>query len=77
MKLKVETGPDERFPKSFEWDGRRHKVISIGRRKNIDDELFMLVMTSQNNIFELAFRASNQGWRLVRTPQDFGKQHLV
>jgi len=77
MKLKVEAGLDGRLPKSFEWHGRRHKVISIGRRWNVDDEHFMLVMTSQDNIFELAFHPLKQTWRLLRTPQDFGKQSFV
>lgn len=77
MKLKVEAGPDGLFPKSFEWHGRRQEVISIGRRWDVDDELFMLVMTSQDDIFELAFNPFKQTWRMLRSPQDFGKQPFV
>ncbi|MCH7586803.1 MAG: hypothetical protein IIC78_02010 [Chloroflexi bacterium] len=77
MNLNLETGPEGRFPKSFEWHGVRQVVISIGRHRIVDDELFMLIMANEDNIFELAFHRLEQTWRVHRTPRDFGKRRFV
>ncbi len=61
-------------PSAFEWRGRRFSVASIGRQWQAGEERRILVMTPQQQTFELAFLAGQGAWRLRRAPRDFGER---
>ena len=58
-------------PLAFSWRGRRYRVTSIGRQWEQDGERHFLVMTLDEQVYELAYLQKEGGWRLRRRPQDF------
>ncbi len=56
------------IPVSFAWEGRRYKVADRGRTWVEDDAQCFLVMTAQEEIFELRLMADGR-WMLARAPE--------
>ncbi len=60
------------FPLAFIWQGRRYSISSLGRQLEQDGERRFLVMTLNEQIYELAYQPMEGTWRLSRRPGDFG-----
>ena len=58
-------------PLAFSWRGKRYRVTSIGRQWEQDGERHFLVMTPDEQVYELAYLQKEGDWRLRRRPQDF------
>jgi len=58
-------------PLAFSWQGKRNQVASIGRQWEQDGERHFLVMTPDEQVYELAYLPKEECWRLCRRPQDF------
>jgi hypothetical protein len=60
-------------PLTFEWRGRRHVVVSLGRQWDQDNEQHFLVMTPDDRVYELALAPdpprSGGTWWLCRAPE--------
>jgi len=58
-------------PLAFSWRGKRYHVASIGRQWEQDGERHFLVMTPDEQVYELAYLLKEGCWRLRRRSQDF------
>ena len=58
-------------PLAFSWRGKQYRVTSIGRQWEQDGERHFLVMTPDEQVYELAYLQKEGCWRLRRRPQDF------
>lgn len=58
-------------PIAFLWQGKRLRIASLGRRWEKESERHFLVMTHDEQVYELVFLTTECGWRLRRRPQDF------
>jgi len=56
------------MPVAFVWEGRRYQVADRGRTWVEDDTRCFLVMTANEEIFELRLLADGR-WLLARAPQ--------
>ena len=59
------------LPLAFSWRGKRYRVTSIGRQWEQEGERHFLVMTADEQVYELAYLRKEGDWRLRRLPQDF------
>jgi hypothetical protein len=64
-------------PLSFDWKGRRYLVESQGRQWEEKDVQHFLVMVGEDQVFELAYFPSENQWKLIRSPHDLRRQHIV
>ncbi len=62
------------LPKSFVWRERRYALAAIGRQWEEDGERRFLVMTADEQVYDLAYLPAEAAWRLRRTPQHFGSK---
>ncbi len=60
------------IPKSFEWRGVKHTILSLGRQWVQDGNWHFLVMASAEEVYELVYQSEEMRWHILRTPQDFG-----
>jgi hypothetical protein len=58
-------------PLAFSWRGKRYRVVSLGRRWEEGEARHFLVMTPEEQIYELAYLLEESRWILRRTPKDF------
>jgi len=66
------------YPLAFILQGRRYRIASISRQWEHDGEHRFLVMTSEEQIYVLAFLPDKRIWRLSRRPEDFkGRRKVV
>jgi hypothetical protein len=55
---------------SFTWKNKRWPVVSQGRQHTKDGRLHTLVMTTRDRVYELAYDAATQQWRVVMASED-------
>jgi len=58
-------------PLAFSWRGKRYRVASLGRQWEQAGERHFLVMTTDEQVYELAYLPKEECWRLRRRPLDF------
>jgi hypothetical protein len=58
-------------PLAFSWRGKRYRVVSLGRQWEEGEARHFLVMTPEEQIYELAYLLEESRWILRRTPKDF------
>lgn len=64
-------------PLTFEWKDNRYIVASQGRQWEVDGIQYFLVMTTGEQVYELAYLLNENLWRLSRTPLDFKPRFIV
>lgn len=57
-------------PLAFLWRQRRYPITALGRQWEQDDERHFLVMTTDDQVYELVYLAREGAWRLRRAPGD-------
>jgi hypothetical protein len=67
----------EIWPLAFIWQGRRYPVIDRGRTWEQEDEFHALVLSEQDQVFELAYLRRTGAWRLRRTPAHFSPKRFI
>lgn len=58
-------------PRTFLWNGRRHRVLDLGRHWKEPGQIHWLVRTHTQKVFELIYRQGEKRWIMGRTPNDF------
>jgi hypothetical protein len=58
-------------PVAFRWQGERKLIASVGRSWSEAGERRFLVMTANEQVYELAYLPDQASWRLRRRPRDF------
>lgn len=64
-------------PIAFEWKGKRFIIASHGRRWEKDGVQHILVMTTEEHVFELAYLQDENRWKLMRSPQELNRHSIV
>jgi len=72
IQVELAEDADQQRPVAFTWDGRRYAVHHHGRQWHEDGEHHFLVMTADRRPFELVHSEALGGWRLRKSPTDFG-----
>lgn len=70
--IQVETREGRWPPVAFTWNGRRYRVLEIGRQEEVEGELKVMVMVEGKQVFELSFHQESESWHVRRRPEDFG-----
>ncbi len=70
--LEARFGDDgEILPLVFVWEERRFSVLTLGRQWQEGDLRHFLVMTSGEQVFEIAYNEENGSWCMRRSPAEF------
>lgn len=56
-------------PLKFTWQGRNLPVVSTGRRQATPDGFRILVMTTQERVFELDYHQATGQWHITRASE--------
>lgn len=60
------------IPRAFVWGGEKRPILSLGRQWVQNGDRHFLVMTAEEQVYELAYRTAEMTWYLLRNQQDFG-----
>ena len=63
-------------PLAFVWEGESIRIASYGRQWEQDGEDHFLVMSANEQVYELVYLQSEGIWQLYQRPQDLGRKHL-
>ena len=64
-------------PLAFEWEGNRYIVANHGRQWEVDGIQHFLVMTADEQVYELTYLKEENHWILSRNAQDFKPHSTV
>ncbi len=67
----------EILPLVFVWEERRFTVLALGRQWQEGQSRHFLVMTSGEQVFEIAYSEEDGSWCMGRSPAEFRRKRMA
>jgi len=67
----------EILPLVFVWEDHRFSVLALGRQWQEGQSRHFLVMTSGEQVFEIAYNEEEGNWCMERSPAEFERNRQV
>jgi hypothetical protein len=67
----------EILPLVFVWEDHRFSVLALGRQWHEGQSHHFLVITSGEQVFEIAYNEEDGNWCMERSPTDFERNRQV